>query len=193
MRSGRMSFMSARITEIAPDRLAPLGFVASGALLALALSWLAAIVQAHWAPVLLFPIATGAVLGSGLWLLRRGWPDLKRGTVLAAALIGGLVLVCGQHYFAYRQYRVNYEQSSLRNPQAQLLALAFRDRKPMSLGEFLTLSARERDFGPWQLHGWAVWFSWGLEGLLTLAAAAGVAGFRAREVAAKPQAANPPG
>jgi hypothetical protein len=173
--------MAAPTTGISGEACTNLAFVAGGALLGLAWAWLAAIVQDHWAPVLLFPILTGAMLGLGLRLLARGWPGLRRSTILAATLMGGLVLIGGQHGFAYRQYRAGYEQSRSSNPQAQLVELAFGDQKPLSFGEFLKYSARERSFGSWQVRGWQVWVSWVVDGALTLAGAVGSAWMRPRE------------
>jgi hypothetical protein len=162
------------------NRTATLALLALAILLGLVVSGMAALVQTRWAPVLLFPAAAGGVLGLGLWGLTRLGPPLGRGWVWAASVAGGLALIAGQHYLAYRQYRANYEQSRMKNPQVQLVEQAFREVKPMSFGEFLRFSARERSVGPWRLHGAAVWFSWGLDGVVTLAVAMGVAQAMAR-------------
>ena len=162
------------------SRTATLALLALAMVLGLMVAGVAVLVQTRWAPVLLFPAAAGGVLGLGLWGLTRLWPPLGRGWVWAACVAGGLALIGGQHYLAYRQYRANYEQSRMKNPQVQLVEQAFRDVKPMNFGEFLRFSARERTIGPWQLHGAAVWLSWGVDGVVTLAVAIGVAQAMAR-------------
>jgi hypothetical protein len=172
---------------MAPERFMSIALLTAGVFLAGVLSCLAAMTQAQWAPVLIFPALLGVIFGGALLLLKRLWPEATRAAIVAAALIGSLVLITGQHYFAYRQYRANYEQSRAKNPQLLLV----EEFKPMRLAEFLDYSARHRSYGIWQLHGSLAWASWGLDGVLVVTAAVGVvlAGCR-RADPAKRQAAD---
>src|SRR5689334_4342953 len=85
-----------------------IGPIAGGGVIGLVLARLAAIIQFHWSPMLLFPALLGALHGLIVCLLQsRFWPNLPRASLLAATLSGSLVLAAGQHYFSYREYRDN--------------------------------------------------------------------------------------
>ncbi len=158
-----------------PAKSVVVALFAAAVLLGVMLARIAVPIQMHWSPVLVFPLLMGAISGAAVAALIKVWPDLRRRAVLMAAALAGLTFFGGQHFFAHRQYLANYETTRLKNPPLQLLEQALADLKPMPLADFLHYSARERFYGPLQLHGAGVWMSWAFDGLLTVAAAVAAA------------------
>ncbi len=166
-------------TPVAPPKSSPLLACLAVLLLSVLLARLSNLVQPQWSPFLLFPLACGGLLGAGLLLIhRRLWPS--RRWLLALAVAGGVLSSSGQHYFAYRDYLRSHEQKRQKDPQVALFEQALGKIEPTSFGNFLQFSARERNVGPFQLHGAMVWFSWMLDALLTVGAAVAVVYFNTR-------------
>jgi hypothetical protein len=151
-----------------------------GLLIALLAGRLAWIIQVQWAPFFFFPLLCGAAMGAGLLALKLCLPAPTRRSVLIIAVMTGLAFSAAGHCFAYRQYVRNYEQTRQKHPQVALLEQAVGEIKPMGFIEFLSVSARERTIGPWQVHGLLVWLSWLLDAVLVIAAATAVASINPR-------------
>lgn len=151
-----------------------LAITASAIVVGIVLARGASLLQSYWSPVVAFPILFGAVAGLVVvQLAARCWPQLPRAILISAAIAAGITLAVGQHCFDYRHYLNNFQRALVKHPEAELVGL-----RPRDFAEFLQISARQRTYGPWELHGQAVWLSWILDGLLTVAAGAAVACWR---------------
>jgi hypothetical protein len=133
-----------------------------------AIAWIAFQVQQDQiAPVVLFPLAVGTVLGATLVGLRRWLGAPSRGATCAAALVLGLLVVAGQDYIGHRQ-RLRTWQAEIRR-EAPLASLVAGDT---ALEPTLVDHLRAR------LESQPVW--WTLDFVLTAAAAGLVAALGTR-------------
>jgi hypothetical protein len=162
---------------LAGPRFRPLAFLiwllAAVGLGALA-AWLAAGMQFYFAPLLLFPILVGTGLGAASVGLMRVAQMGNRPTAILGVLLAAVVAVTGQHYLDYRREAVQ----SLRSIEAKQPAISpdvarLLAAPPESFGDYLRRQAdRGRPLSVrWTLRGWAAWLSWGVDGLLVIAAA----------------------
>jgi hypothetical protein len=143
-----------------------------GAVIARAAVW----VEHVRAPLVIFPLVVGAVLGcllvAVMWTMNIGHrPALFVGAALAAIVAGA-----GQHYFHYRDYldarAIALAEQSEKNglfQQFQEMAPAAPSfpeymRRQASLGRVITADH--------ELRGAAAWASWAAEGALIVTAAA---------------------
>jgi len=125
----------------------------------------AAMAETLFAPLLLFPLLVGAVLGGLLFGLMRLEQVAHRWTVIAGVLLAAATVSVTQHYVSYLQAR------RMQPPQARMAGIDF-----LPTSSFANYLAREaavgrRLFGDFQLHGVGVWLSWGLDALLIAGAA----------------------
>jgi hypothetical protein len=142
-------------------------------------AWAATLVERFTAPVLLFSLLVGAVLGATLVGMIRLFQIGNRPTVLWGTVVAALIAVVGQHYFSYRTaYRAAVEDGRTH----QLAQLAFRGQglqempvPPKGFFRFLCWRAA-RGFGllGYQAQGWVVWLLWAADGALVLVASLGV-------------------
>ncbi len=165
---------------LAGARFRPLAFfawLAAAAALGAVAAWLAVGAQFYFAPLLLFPILVGTGLGAASVGLMRVAQMGNRPTVLLGVLLSAAVAVAGQHYLGYLDYRQhelarNLPLIEMKQP---LLPpeIARRLAAPEGFGEYLRGQAeRGRPVSSkWLLRGWAAWLSWGVDGLLVVAAA----------------------
>ena len=144
---------------------------------ATALAWLSVEIQRLFAPFLIFPLLLGVVFGAAcvgvMWFCQMA---ARRG-VVTGTLVLLVVLVVGQHYFAYRRVQSGaLEQiATLTNEQRaglEAVRAAMPDlRGPQTFTDFLQ---RETQRGRPLIsgvvaRGAGVWLTWGLDAVLVLA------------------------
>jgi hypothetical protein len=144
-----------------------------------AVAWLASLAEQHWAPLVVFPLLVGCVLGMTLAGLMRLVQVGHRPTLLAGTLVAVTVAVAGQHYAAYRE-AVGVDEKDAAT--FRLAQQAFGDQvagrlpaPPMGVLDFLSReAARGRPmWGDRVARGAAAWLTWALDGLLLAASALG--------------------
>lgn len=178
-----MGFMSAnekepKTIEAAPARGGPLlpgrllAWLAGGLAASAAAGWLAAQVATLRAPLIVFPLILGVVLGLALAGLARLLDFGHRPSLLTGSAALLLVAIGALHYEGYRQHRRAYErakaeQSDLKNAEALFGDVA----PPESFGAFLVQEAQRGRtlFGSVTARGAWAWVSWGADALLALA------------------------
>lgn len=156
---GRPQFSGARAVVFLPGAAA-LGALVGGA---------ASVAQTWFAPLLLFPLLVGIVLGAVLFSLLRTTQTAHRATLILGVLLAVSAAALVEHYVSYRML-VNRLNA---HPQAQLARAAFGDQLPGSFCGFLRWEAsRGRPLlggfvarGPW------AWASWAADAVLVLAGA----------------------
>jgi hypothetical protein len=150
------------------------GSVLLGALAA----WAAEDAQSFFAPLVIFPLLVGVVLGAVLVLLVRVGQVGHRPTIVLGTVLAALVAVVGQHYFAYQTARqtVRPPDSPIEKAKAAMPDLADRLSPPQSFGEFMRRQAMQGRpvFRLFDAQGGGAWALWAVEGFLTLAATLGV-------------------
>ena len=145
----------------------------------LLVGWAAITVQTDlgFAPLLLFPILTGLVLGAAGVGLMRVCQVGNRPTILLGIVLAAAVAVAVEHYVGYRAARQDI-QDNARKFQTAKAAFAdqLKDRIPAppdGLIDFLDQqAARGRPLlGEYVARGVAAWLSWVVDGLLILVSA----------------------
>ena len=126
----------------------------------------AVVAESYFAPLIFFPLLIGLVLGTTLVGVMRLAQLAHRPTVLAGAVLAGVLTILGQHYLSYRADLQRRQEKFDQHPGA---SLAFADQLPESFGGFLRrrAAAGRALFG----QGLTVWLSWGLDAVLVLVAA----------------------
>ena len=139
--------------------------------------WVSVLIAGLFAPVLVFPLLTGLVLGAGCAVAMRLAGLGSRRWLLAGTLALSLALAAGQHYIWYRITEAQIEQgysSKLSGNKLSGLSAAIPDLHP-SFDAFLqATAARGRAWFGLRLHGGWVWASWALDAALESAAAVGL-------------------
>ncbi len=145
-----------------------------------AVAWIAVVGQSYFAPLGVFPLLVGVVLGALLVGLLRVCQTGHRPTILFAALAAVAVTVVGQHYVGYRAACRHARQETQEYRDARLaFPPELRDRAPSpntppaDFADFLrTEAARGRKLlGGYVARGWMAWLTWAVDGLLSAAAA----------------------
>lgn len=145
-----------------------------------AVAWLAAWAGQHRAPLVLFPLLVGGVLGATLVGLMRLVQVGHRPTVLLGTLLAAAVAVAGQHYAAYGQARASLEKDVATFRLAKKAfgnqVLGHMPAAPEGIGDYLREeAARGRPlWGDRVARGAAAWATWAADGLLLAAAALAV-------------------
>jgi hypothetical protein len=141
-------------------------------------AWAAEDAQSFFAPLLLFPLLVGVVLGAVLVLLMRVGQVGHRPMILLGAVLAALVAVVGQHYVAYQidRHTVRPADSPIEKAKAAMPELADRLSPPQTFGEFMRRQAMQGRpvLRLFDARGGGAWTLWTVEGMLTLAAALGV-------------------
>ncbi len=139
-------------------------------------AWAAEGAQWYFAPILLFPVLLGVVVGATVVGLVRFTQVGHRPTILLAAVLAAAVAGIGQHYFSYLTAYDRAGPSSGVDPASQAdVAALVRQMKP-SFAQYLEAQARR---GRPLVHGyvakgWVAWLSWAVDALLVVAAAVAV-------------------
>ncbi|MBN1590777.1 MAG: hypothetical protein JW888_14795 [Pirellulales bacterium] len=162
------------------------GCVGFGALLA----WVAFEVGHYFAPLLVYPLMIGFVLGAAIVALMRISRMGHRPTAWLAVGFSVAVAVVGQHYLSYRSAldeAQRREEAILHHASVAADDLIVGELAPVSagLGDYLQRQADEGRtirsvLGTYTLHGSMVWLSWALDGLLVLLPAVAMVAFGLR-------------
>jgi hypothetical protein len=140
------------------------------------IGWVSVSIERYRAPLLLFPLLMGLVLGATLVGMSRVCQVGNRFTVLLGVVLAALAAVIGQHYVGYRDARRQAQEDA---QSYRLARLAFGD---VVLGETPVPPAGFLDFLRWraargfhvvgyQARGAVVWVIWVADALLAVAAA----------------------
>ena len=141
--------------------------------------WVAVLVERFRAPLLLFSLLVGVVLGASLVGMSRVGQVGNRLTVLLGTVLAALAAVSGQHYVSYRlACREAVEDAQTYRRAAWLFQDKVLGEMPVPPDDFLEFlrwrAARGlRVFGL-QAQGAVVWMIWTTDGLLVLGAALAV-------------------
>jgi hypothetical protein len=139
-------------------------------------AWAAEGAQWYFAPIVLFPILLGVVVGATVVGLVRFTQVGHRPTILLAAVLAALVAGIGPHYFSYSAAyeRAGSSSGTGAASQADVAALV-RQMKP-SFGEYLDAQARRGRplVQGYVAKGWVAWLSWAVDALLVVAAAVAI-------------------
>lgn len=140
-----------------------LGWLGACLLLGIAAAASALAVQRIFAPVGLFPLLAGVVLGGLLVVLMRAGHVGHRPTLVVGAALAVLVTVVGQHFLSYRQA----VQAASGGRAPWVAALFPEHAPPPSFAEFLRDEARHgRPVGPLTASGPWAWLTWAVDALL---------------------------
>ena len=146
-------------------------------LLSAAVAWLAVVIAKHFAPLVIFPILVGLVLGVTLVGLARLMQVGNRPTVVLGTFLACTVAVIGQHYVCYRvdSELVRKQAESFRGAELKHPGLVLGSAPEPAQG-LLDYLRRQADkgrplLGSYVARGPVAWTSWTADGLLAAAAA----------------------
>ena len=142
-----------------------------GVLIGLSVGWIATVVAVRFAPLVVFPLAVGAVLGVVLIGAAQLLQDGRRQTILAAATMAALVAIGAQHYFSYLDANREMEESQTIKDAKAAFADIIDVRRPTNPFDYLRQQAaigRPMPFG-YVARGPMAWLSWAVDGLLVVA------------------------
>jgi hypothetical protein len=146
----------------------PIGLVVGGLI-----GGAAAHAQTYFAPLVIFPVLVGFVLGGLLVIFMRVANTGHRGTVVVVTILAIATTTAATHYVCY-QFYVRSEPTR----RAAMVQAAFGDDAgmPSSFADYLEREAnRGRTiFGQHRAQGVWVWITWAVDGLLLGAAALAV-------------------
>jgi hypothetical protein len=129
-------------------------------------------IQSYFAPLLLFPLLLGVLLGALLVLFMRMAQVGHRPTIVVGSLLAAGVAVVGIHYLAYREAIA--EDSARLEQLRSVLPETETHRFPLpeSFIEYLTKKAAQGRsvFQTHSLHGGYVWLLWLVEAGLLMTA-----------------------
>ncbi len=151
-------------------------------LIGLAVGWIATQVGMRFAPLVIFPLVVGVVLGACLLGMTQLLQTSHRPTVFSAALLSALITVGSQHYFSYLDANRRMEESQSTQKAQAAFAEIMRDHLPDGPLNYLRRQAilgRPMPFG-WVARGPMAWLSWLVDGLLVVAGAMTVVFFACR-------------
>lgn len=146
-------------------------------ILAAAVAWLAVVVAKHFAPLVIFPILVGLVLGVTLVGLARLMQVGNRTTVVLGTCLACMVAVVGQHYVCYhadreliRKQAESFHRAELKHPG---LVVGTAPEPAQGVLDYLRRQADEGRplLGSYVARGPVAWTSWAADGLLVAAAA----------------------
>ena len=145
-------------------------------LLSAAVAWLAVVIAKHFAPLVIFPILVGLVLGVTLVGLARLMQVGNRPTVVLGTFLACVVAVVGQHYVCYRVDRelVRKQAESFHRAELKHPGLVM-GTAPKPAGNLLVYLRRQADegrplLGSYVARGAVAWTSWAADGFLVAAA-----------------------
>lgn len=140
--------------------------------LGLAIAWIAMVIQEYFAPLVIFPLLVGVVLGGVMVGLVRLLHLGHRPTIVAGAVLAVLAAVVGQHYFGFRQAQSHIDKKALLlRAMVPDLPKAEQVVPPEKFFDYVPWRAvRGRPVGRWVVRDGWVWLSWGIDALLTAAA-----------------------
>jgi hypothetical protein len=123
--------------------------------------------QQHFAPVLLLPLASGALLGLIAFQLWHGAAAAPLRAVACVLLAASLTLAAAEHLAAWRHYVRAIEQSRREHPELEWIEAASGKVPTASFTDYLNLEARHgRQLGPVLLTAGWTWASWCLDAIV---------------------------
>ena len=149
----------------------------------LLVAWLAATLGQHRAPLLFFPLATGAVLGACLAAALRMGRVSKAWLVWPTVLLTVSVAIVGQHYFCYVAVCARIDEEAALFARARdAFGENVQGKLPTKPADFFDFLQQEADrgrslstsLGEWTARGWLAWLTWIIDGLLVLIPAAAI-------------------
>lgn len=146
-------------------------WLTAGVLVGLGVGWIATLTAVRFAPLVVFPLAVGGVLGVVLVGVSRCLQNDHRQTAVAAAVAAALVAVGAQHYFSYRDTVREIAESKTINDAKAVFADLMQERLPSGPLDYLRKQAaigRPMPFG-YVARGPMAWLSWAVDGLLLIA------------------------
>lgn len=155
--------------------------LAAAVAIGLLVAWLAATVGQYRAPLLFFPLATGAVLGMCLAAALRMGHESRKWLVWLTTLTAVSVAVVGQHYIYYRAVCSKMDEDAALFAQArQAFGENVQGQLPTKPADFLDFLRQEAirgrslstSLGEWTARGWLAWLTWIVDGVLVLIPAA---------------------
>ncbi len=155
-------------------------FVWLGLLMATALGLAAAatFVQEFWAPIFLFPLVLGLLLGALAVLLARGVhagrARFATRLLIAPLLIAALLLVSALHHFSYLRAR-SAAEAALQKHGSMVQAMILQQPEigpPANLFVYLQREAKvgRMLWGGYRTPGGWTWVVWGVDALLVIGA-----------------------
>jgi hypothetical protein len=145
-------------------------------ILGLLTAWAAVDAQFYFAPLLLFPILVGVLLGALLVLVMRMAQVGHRPTIVEGALLAAGLAAIGMHYLTYRiNSQTNSEESAQREIVRRLLPESKTRGIPTLPDNFFEYMMHKADqgrpiFASFSLHGGYAWLLWIIEALLLMTA-----------------------
>ena len=157
---GRAPFSAAKAMAFLPGAILLGGLVGGAAAHVTA--------QTHFAPLVLYPLLVGVVLGAVLFVLLRATQTANRPTVVLGAVLAVLAAVWAEHYVSYR-VTVGRQEA---NRQLQLARAAFGPDlgRPAGFCDYLRSAAQHGRplFGDWVARGRWAWAAWAVDAILLL-------------------------
>lgn len=150
-----------------------LAFLPGAVLLGALVGGAAAVAQGWFAPLILFPLLVGVVLGAVLFILLRAMHTANRPTLVLGTVLAVAAAVLAEHYVSYRVTVTRQEN----NRQLQIARAAFGADlgRPVGFFNYLRQEARRgrtlfggKAFGDVVARGRWVWATWAADGLLVL-------------------------
>lgn len=143
-----------------------------------ATAWMATVAQMYFAPLIIFPLLVGVLLGAMLVGMARLAQVGHRPTILTGAVLAAALAVVGQHYFQYREaaQRAQEDLEKIREAKQKVPAEWLQGHGPevpSDFADFMVRQARrgrDLNFGDYVARGWGAWLTWGIDAVLLLAA-----------------------
>jgi len=142
------------------------------------IGWAAVVAERYYAPLVVFPILTGVVLGGVLVALMRLGQVGHRPTLAAGALLAILLAVAGEHYVAFRQTQNRLQREPEKMAMLRLIEQARKeageeapDAIPLPPTDFVGYTCwlanhQGLKLGSAWLRGSVVWWIWALDAIL---------------------------
>ena len=136
--------------------------------------------QFYFAPLVIFPLLAGVILGALLIGLMRAGQVGHRPTIIFGAVLAVAIAVVGAHWFCYLSASQNEPgQPQLSDEARQLLPESLARRMQAPPANFREYMRQQADHGRplllgYTAHGAMAWLSWIIDGLLVLGGTAAV-------------------
>ena len=102
----------------------------------------AVLVQARWAPLVVFSLLLGMLLGGVIAAMIALAGGQRAAIVLPATAALALLLIVSEHFFFFRDGRLaDYEKALAKNPTARLVEIPFPDLSMRSFLQFVRSNA----------------------------------------------------
>jgi hypothetical protein len=137
-------------------------------------------IQFYFAPLVIFPLLSGIVLGGLLACLMRVGQIGHRPTIIAGAVLAVAIASVGEHYFCYAAARkTESKQSQALDAALREFPELFAGHAPAQPENFVAYMREQADRGRPLLfgyiaRGWTAWASWTIDTLLILAGVSAV-------------------